>query len=114
MTKRLAFLSVGVAVAAGYPTREPVVSQANLSRIKRGMTRSEVEAILGKAAANVSMPSHPGARLVIASYGGDGRSSDALVVQFDDNGVVEMSWIEPCRPDDRSLWERLRDRVAEL
>jgi SmpA / OmlA family len=127
MTKRLAFLSVGVgvAVAAGYPTREPLVSEANLSRIKRGMTRAEVQAILGKPQLEFprTIPSLPPSFVISESMLGASfyrdtglfcPSSNALVVRFDDNGVVEECCIRPVLPDDRSLRERLRDRVAEL
>jgi SmpA / OmlA family len=110
-------------------TRKPLVSEANLSRINVGMSRAEVEAILGKPPAEPPDCAFP---LEVLPYlrTNDGmtfstagttfycekrllsRLPDVLVVSFDDDSKVDNSGI--VLGDKPSLWERLCDRVAEL
>jgi hypothetical protein len=81
------------------------------------MSESEVEAILGKPSYFI-MPGYTFGpdKNGTALYLDDGllrKRRDALLVSFH-NGLVDRCWIAPGPPDERSLWERLRDRVAEL
>ena len=103
-------VATATAVSVVLCSRPPFPSDGNLNRIKVGMSRHEVEAILGKPQG-----------LFTGRIGGPRtelfwdrsllrRRKDALVVLFDD-GLVRDCSIMLGSPDDRSLWQRLRDRL---
>jgi hypothetical protein len=124
-------LAVAAVVAAVLCSRPPLVSEANLSRIQVGMSKAEVEAILGKPQMELFSQFTSGPARTL--YSGDillSRDSvsgavlyeedrllrprqDILVVSFH-NGVVDKCWITFGPPDERDLWQRLRDRFGEV
>lgn len=119
-------LALAVGIAVLLTTREPVVCEAHLRRIRLGMTKAEVEAVLGKPQQELFplLISGPATKLYSPDdapsgatfYWDDGllrRNQDILVVSFN-NGVVDDCGISARPPDDRSLWQRVRDRAAEL
>jgi hypothetical protein len=113
---------LGLAITAYFVlgSREPLVSETNVQRIKVGMSEADVKGVLGEPPGGLSVRPHfiPGpARMRETFYWDESllrRSKDALVVAFDNDGVVDRCWIAHHPPDDRSVWERLRDRVAEM
>jgi hypothetical protein len=118
-----------LALAGGYAalvgTREPLVSEASLRRVKVGMTLAEVQTVLGEPRPKLAVRCMPGSTRVLdweskestwntAFYWDESllrQRDDALVVSFE-NGIVDGCWIAPGPPDVRSLWQRLRERCA--
>lgn len=97
------------------PVQGSRVTQANLEKIQVGMTMDEVQAILGRP----SRPAYPypsGARPrgPIHEFADDRfwkTSRDVIVVHFDLEGRVETRYLAKLGPDNRYLWERLRDSL---
>jgi hypothetical protein len=129
----LVFFCLGLAltVYCVLCSRAPLVSETNLQRIKVGMTRAEVEAVLGEPPAvptdcqfpvEVLPYIRPTNGILIRNSAAEtafyckkrllSRLPDVLVVSYDDDGKVDNSGI--VLGDKTSLWERLCDRVAEL
>ena len=90
----------------------PGVTYANYSRLEKGMTRRQVEDLLGKP---------NGQALPWIAFEGSGRDEnshwhhedDTLSIRFDENDcVVDTMWNG--QSDDRNGLEKLRDRLPWL
>lgn len=113
-------LAAGLAAFLVLCSRPPLVSEANLRRIEVGMSKSEVEAILGKPTfafglycIPVGTASGPEA-LTYCDNSLFRQSFDEFIVYLDEDGLVAGCHVNRGGPDKRSLSDRLRDRVAEL
>ena len=91
-------VAIGVLVLVP-PT--PGVSYANYSRIEIGMPRSNVEALLGK-------PIVGRGSMLVSHWRTE--TADHVVVNFDEKNRVEsLTW--NLRIEERTTWEKLRDRL---
>jgi SmpA / OmlA family len=112
----LALLLIAGLVAAVllFPHRR-VVTQEYLERVNPGMTREQVEALLGKPFEVVSAarPNGPPS-LVYCDETFWAGSKDVLIVNFNENGRAAGREILWARPDPRSLSEKLRDQMYYL
>jgi hypothetical protein len=86
----------------------PGITKENFDRIEVGMTRAEIEAILG-GPANGRDPRN-GLRIGLNAWEDD-SSGDLATIDFDEKDRVTSKhwWFE--LPDDRTLWEKLIDRL---
>src|SRR5262245_36934430 len=77
----------------------PAVTEANVGRIKEGMTLGRVEAILGRLAPDERAPRwHLDGRLGGARYW-PARAGGALVNFDEDDRVQWVLWLPPMAPD---------------
>lgn len=83
-------LALAVVLAGALVVRpHPVVNRANFERVNEGMTRAEVEAILGRLPGDDA----PAPDAAVCSWMGDGTE---ILVAFDKNGRVEgCALVEP-------------------
>jgi outer membrane protein assembly factor BamE (lipoprotein component of BamABCDE complex) len=97
---------LSILLAIGVPAFLPPpqgITYANFSRIQMGMTRDEVVAILGRP----NVQDHAGG---CAWRNDDG---DTIIIEFDRAGLVHsFAWND--FPEDRNVWQKLRDRVPWL
>jgi hypothetical protein len=109
----LAWLALGVLVAAGYlwlraDPEDP--APQSFRRVREGMTVAEVKAIAGKPSAH-----HPFQRMNGSEAGLTGEyyawySDNALLeVIFDPQGIARYVEVTPPEP---SRWDRLRQRLG--
>jgi outer membrane protein assembly factor BamE (lipoprotein component of BamABCDE complex) len=96
-----AILMFAVLLAIGIPAFMPLtpgVTYANYSRLEKGMTRDEVETVLGKPT-----------QIVCKTRSAWKHASDSIWVDFDKDGRVRASaWND--RRDTRTSLQKLRDR----
>ena len=100
---------LAVLLAIGIPALlppPPGATYANYSRIEKGMTRGEVEALLGEPRVNERIDEH-------AQITWRNEDGDRINVDFDKNGLV-MGSAWNGREENRTSLERLRDRVPFL
>jgi hypothetical protein len=114
----IAFLALTIGGAIGVfvlarPT--PGITYSNFSRLEQGMTRRQVEALLGQSNAkthglegNIAFPF-----AVLPATGWtnwQNEAGDSVSIHFDADDCVNLttwnSW-----SDDRTRWEKLRDRL---
>jgi hypothetical protein len=112
-------VAVGTAAATLVGTREPLVCEAKLRCIKVGMSRAEVEAVLGKPESVIAVfrkdtRLQPPTAYIYRDDSLLRRNRDQLAVGFNENRLVDSCRISRYGPDERSLWKRVRDRFAEL
>jgi hypothetical protein len=86
----------------------PGITKENFDRIEVGMTRAEVEAILG-GPANGWAPAWGNMRL--ENEWVDNASGDAATVNFDENNRVVGAKHWDGWPDDRTVWQKILDRL---
>ena len=107
---------LAVLLAIGIPAflpPTPGVTYANYSRVEKGMTRAEVEALLGKPDKVEALLGKPDMVAAPTRWSWDSADADHLWINFDENGRVEHSaW--NATPEDRTALDRLRDRVPFL
>ena len=110
MTKRrllliagpLAAVAVTLGVLAMLPPR-PGVTKENFDRIEVGMTRAEVEVILGG-------PAGPAFRRRSRDEWDSNENDDSVAIRFDNNDrVLEKHWLG--MPDERTAFDKLLDRL---
>jgi hypothetical protein len=108
-------LAAAIAISVVLCSRPPLVSDANLQRIKVGMTRAEVEATLGKPQEEFFPPSNyleePCPPDIIYHDDGLLKGRAYLLVSFDCHGNVNNAFIGR---DERTLLARVYDRFPEL
>ncbi len=92
-------VGVVLLVLALLPPR-PGVTKKNFDRIKVGMARAEVEAIFGGPPKGL-----------FGMHFQDDASGDSAIITFDDNDLVASMLWGPNLHDDRTLWEKLLDRL---
>lgn len=114
LTALLLVLAIGVAIGIlVFIPPTPGVTYANYSRIEEGMSRDEVNALLGAprrqgVAGGVFRGDSDGKPGLASSRWDSG--DNAVVVEFDEDGrVVAAAWNFVV--DERSSWEKLRDRL---
>jgi hypothetical protein len=123
--KLLAAVGLAVVVAAGMVVLWPRanqpdrVTEENYDRIQHGMTRTEVEAILGSPGDYTTGPTlvrYPDGRSARHSYVSDRWVTDSLVVyvSFDDSDRVWHSFTLPNLRHERGLLDSLLWRAKRL
>jgi hypothetical protein len=101
-------LAVGVSVLWPQPT-EPGLTQENFDRIRIGMTRSEVEAILGPWSSSHSVFGDWNYNLDAGIFSWSSHDRESASVWFDDQGKVGAKssnafLVEPHGPFNGILW----------
>jgi hypothetical protein len=112
----LSLASMAVLRATYWTTR---VTEANFAKIREGMTRQEVEAILGKPL-SMELPypnDHRPARVGITYNRDQGfwrTSLDQFVIDIErKRGTVCRTYIFEGGPDKRGVWQRIEDEFRE-
>jgi SmpA / OmlA family len=120
------FLLVGIALVAPLTRSHRIATQENLDKVKLGMSRAEVEAVLGRASEEwdpvemtfLSPSAEPESQRasspVVLYYADNGFwhiPRDKMVVELDQTGHVERANIKRAPPDTRSPWEKTCDQV---
>ena len=80
----------------------PGVTRANFDRIEKGMTRAQVEAILGQKA-----DGRMGVWDQLATTWTNDTAREQISIGFDENDLVE--WTVVTFTDDRTLYQEFRD-----
>jgi outer membrane protein assembly factor BamE (lipoprotein component of BamABCDE complex) len=85
------------------------VTKENFDRIEIGMTRAEVQKILGHKTAGYYISRF---HADLHNTWEDEYSDDRARLEFDANDcVTEMHWLPGELPDERTAWEKLLDRL---
>jgi hypothetical protein len=109
-------VALGIGIPALWPTT-PGVTYANFSRIEPGMTRSEVQAILGPPSMAVlrgdlaiDLRILEDGKQIPDSYYWQCEIGEQVQIHFDKNDrVTTMHWNGSL--ESRNAWEKLRDRL---
>ena len=103
-------LAVGlvIAIPALMPP-SPGVTYANYSRIEKGMTRAQLEAILGKPSADIPLRNFDAPEGSVFWL----TTDDDVMIFFDEKGGVATAFWNG-NIDERSGWQKLMDRVPWL
>jgi hypothetical protein len=108
------FMAIAAFVVVVILTPAPGVTYGNYSRLEIGMPRANVEALLGpkiETPFEVNRFRERGGILGGPEWSGwENSRGDFVSVCFDDNGGLQSAWWNGWR-DDRSGWQKLRDRL---
>jgi SmpA / OmlA family len=124
------FLLVGIALVAPLTRSRSIVTQENLAKVKLGMSREEVEAVLGQPRAAIkdfdvrsgsisksTLTHHVPVDLEYYDenlWHWHGSDHNRMVVVLDDMDIVTNKLIRPALPDNRNFREKVRDEAEYL